>query len=1205
MHRPVRFAILTVALILLATVVPTGAMPPDSSGAVSTAETQRYIIQLAGDPLATYDGSIAGLPATAPNAVARIDLARQIAVRDDVDAASVDLNDLPAVFGETRLDGASPAAEAYAAHLRDQQDATEAAIQRIAPRAEALFHYGVVFNGLTVRLAPAEAERVAALPGVLAVMPEELVDLRMDEANKTIHAVEAWQDSRIGGRANAGRGVRIGVIDSGIASDHAMFDDTGYTAPAGFPKASLRVGDTVTDYSPAEAAAYTNNKVIVSRVYVNPEIAPQLGGDANPIPVVGHGTHVAGIAGGNVVQAGPNPYGAGDIELSGVAPGAYLMAYRFDYAYTPEILRAVEDAVADGADVINNSWGTALMNITRPDAHPISVAFKNATAANVVIVAAAGNSGAVGEASLGGPHQMIDEVITVAASDTGRSFSYEIEAVDTGIPDDLRGFPAQYVDYGPESWSTIQAPVYTEKLCGDTDNSGAADRIVYVDFGSECDTPNVEVPAQLAQFFAPFTQQLAGAKLAGAKGVVLYSTDPDGIDQTALMMFMVVKMYLPQLVPPEFVDVPVTAVAAGEKTGQLEAWAAGSDSLEIKLNITPNRAIDPERADRAAGFTSRGPAPNGLKMKPDISAPGVNVLSALNTGGYVEESGTSMASPVVAGAVAVVRHAWPEWSPAEVKAALMITSDPVLKSPDGGSDLAPAMTEGAGRVNLARALDPGVLVSPPSINLGTRLGGQQTVRLTLRDVRQDASGAAIYTLRHEPGPGNDGDVEPNLPAMVPLVAGGESSFEVSFDLDGVAPGTYDGRIVLESTKHTVRVTYSVRIMPEIKDVLLMNVRTAWRVAGNNIEFYDTPDYGPFWTTALDEAELDYDVWTIAQDAEHRAPPLEVLQRYRLVIVAGGDSNLPLEALDEGRSTMTGLQMYLLGGGAMLADGNQWPHLPAGIANTQSNGSTHLLSRYFAGFHETDDDVAGVDLLQPAWYFEAPVRISDGGDPAAADNGGLVDLGKPLDAVDTAPRERGQPPAPDNSFAYLAADQIMPYIHGFLESNDGKSALTGVTNDARLELPEVGAAVSWRAMYAGFPIEAVLATEPDDLSRADLLSRIFDWAIEPDGAIVHVAAPRQAGMGADVTITATADLPAGFSGVKLWRWDAGDGREYVATDSGEITLAWDTLGEYTVRAEITSLDGHTYVGEALVDVREHVGWDIFLPIIVKVQAFLGR
>src|SRR3972149_9194528 len=123
--------------------------------------------------------------------------------------------------------------------------------------------------------------------------------------------------------------------------------------------------------------------------------------------------------------------------------------------------------------------------------------------------------------------------------------------------------------------------------------------------------------------------------------------------------------------------------------------------------------------------------------------------------------------------------------------------------------------------------------------------------------------------------------------------------------------------------------------------------------------------------------------------------------------------------------------------------------PPGIATTQSNGSTHMLSRYFTGFHATDDDAAGIDLLQPAWYFEAPVRISDGSDPGAAGNGSLVDLGKPLDAVDTAPRDRGQPPAPDNPFTYLAAEQIMPYIHSFLESGAGKSALTGVTDEARL------------------------------------------------------------------------------------------------------------------------------------------------------------
>ncbi len=1194
MHRTLRFSALFL-LLLLGVAAPASAYPMDGAAAGSEApETARYIIQLADQPLASYDGSIAGLSATAPSASRRTERHRSSEYDAPVDEAK---GLVAALNGAARLDTQSPAAEAYANHLEWRQAEAEAAIQRISREAAVLYHYRVAYNGLTVRLTPDQAEQVARLPGVVAVVREEPVELRMDETNKVIHAVEAWDDVRIGGRAQAGKGVRIGIIDTGVAADHAMFDDTGYEAPPGFPRASVRIGDQVTDYTPQEAASFTNNKVIVSRAYANPELAASAG-SVTPYPATStHGTHVAGIAAGNPVLGGPNPHGTGEIDLSGVAPGAYLMAYRFELAYTPEILAAIDDAVADGADVLNNSWGTALQNINHPDAHPVSVAFKNATAANVVVVASAGNSGSLGSATLGGPHMMIDEVITVAASETGRSFSMELEASDDGLPEALETMPASYIDYGSESWLRLEGPAYKKKLCGDTDNSGAKDKIVFVDWSSTCNVPVVEVPENVSMFFRPFTQQMAGAKKAGAKALVFYSENPQGINAQEIYLFLIGQALLGDALPEEFKDLPVTAAAAGAEAGELAQWANGHESLQLILNITPRKAVNSNRVDRAGSFTSLGPAPEGLSLKPDITAPGVNVLSALASGGYGEQSGTSMSSPVVAGAVAVVRQAWPAWPPSDVKSALMVSADPVIK-PAGGAGVTDATLQGAGRVNLARAIDPGLLASPPSINLGTRDGGEAGATVLLRDVRLDPSGTAEYAVSHEPGPGN-GSVAPEFPASVSVPEGGSAELELSFDLEGVEAGTYDGRVVLQSDSHTVRITYFVRILLEKKDVLLVNARTAYRVEGNRVTFYDAPDYSQFWTQALDDLGLDYDVWTIAEGEQSEAPPYEQLLQYRMVIIAGGDGNVPLDILNNRSSTMTTIQMYLLGGGTMLASGSKWPHRPSGLADTQSSGSTHVLSRYFAGFALTDDDVTGVADLQPAWYLEKPVLVSDGSDPSTADNGGTIDLGKPLDEVDSRRRGQGEPAAPDSAHTHVAAEQLMPYIRSFLESSQGKSALTGLTNDATLENPEIGAAISWRAMYAGFPLEAVPADSADGHSRSELLGKVWDWAMEPDEVAIELAVPEVIEAGELFTVTASAQLPEGFSGIKSWRWDAGDGSEFVTDATDELGLSFDADGEYTVRTEITSHYGHTFVGSATVFVGDQpVPNLIYLPAIVR-------
>ena len=144
------------------------------------------------------------------------------------------------------------------------------------------------------------------------------------------------------------------MIDSGISARHPFFDPSGFSAPEGFPRASLRIGDQVLDYSPTQLAEYTNAKVIVARTYVNPERVDPSAGD--PLAVytpladgVGgfHGAHVAGIAAGSLARGAPGS-SAGSLDLSGVAPGAYLMAYKFTDAYTPEILAMIDDAVADG-----------------------------------------------------------------------------------------------------------------------------------------------------------------------------------------------------------------------------------------------------------------------------------------------------------------------------------------------------------------------------------------------------------------------------------------------------------------------------------------------------------------------------------------------------------------------------------------------------------------------------------------------------------------------------------------------------------------------------------------------------------------------------------------------------------------------------------------------------------------------------------------
>jgi subtilisin family serine protease len=1172
----------------------------------------RYVIQLSDAPLLTYDGGLAGYPATA------------LGAEGAAESGS----------GRPQLDLAAPAALRYTDYLTRQQAAFEADLMRIAPGATAQYHYRVALNGVTVRLTPDQATEAARLPGVVAVTREERIVPLMDASLGQVGAPAAWADARIGGRAGAGQGIRIAVIDSGITAAHPFFDDTGFTAPPGFPKSTLTVGDTVTPYGAEDLARYTNDKVIVARAYANPEVFDAAAPTTPLADGLGgfHGAHVAGTAAGGVTQGAPGS-STGGLDLSGVAPGAYLMAYKFTDAYTPEILRMIEDAVTDGADVINNSWGTSAMNVMDAEHHPISQAFKAATAAGVVVVAAAGNAGTNGEATLGGPHQMIDEVITVGNVQTGRSFAYYLYASDTDLPAELEKHPAAYEAFENE-FSVIEAPaVRGVDMCNPLSLAIAARGKIILDTTSgSCAIPGfpIQLPEQLGfltkLIFAGTVNAASPVPLIEA--VVFFAEEGDPAQLGAILQGLnTLKPILQDLLGLDL-KFPITAIIAGDKAVQLAAWADAHPTLNLKLDPTPARIMDPALVDAANATTSQGPTPRGGlgwgPLKPDLSAPGTDILSTNTTAagepnGFTTASGTSMASPHVTGAVAVLRQAWPEWTPAEIKAALMTTADPVVKA---GGALAPATVQGAGRLNLARAIDPGLLVTPANLSwdaweLWLRHSGQghqpaEGPEFVLRDVRQNPEGSVVYAVSEEPG------VSPELGrnilniadgSTVTVPAGSTAKFVLTENPDdNLQPGSYDGRIAFSSPNHTVRVLYRIVVSGDKKDVLLVNVRRSAPATGGGggipglpgggAQLTDTPDYSAFWTVALEEAGLSYDVWTVAEGAENAAPPLSKLQQYNWVILAAGDGNAPLDQMANG---MTSLQMYLLGGGRMLVSGYNYPHAASNPLGIQSSGAMMFLSRYFGGFERTTDDVAPAGTLGPVRLFPKPIQLATTASADAAGNGGKIDLGQPLKKLQTLAAGAAQLPLDQGIAAPLVVDKLMPYMRSYIEIDGGGSAMTGVTPDATLEQPTRADFIGWQALFAGFGFEAISPTA-GYASRAEMLKRIHSWVVEPADYALTLDGPAAGETGKPAAFTASGSSATDVQAV-AWRWDAGDGRGYITSTRPELALTYTRRGTYTVRVEATTAGGHTWVAERTLVVGGKMM--VFLPALLKSERMVGR
>ncbi|MBI4172400.1 MAG: S8 family serine peptidase [Actinobacteria bacterium] len=318
-----------------------------------------------------------------------------------------------------RLRLRAPASVSYLDALASQQRRLESRIAGAVPGATVRRRYRIVVNGLAVVLPAAQLRRLALLPGVRAVYPSVRYRALLDRSPQQIGAPALWG----AGLDTAGQGMKIAIIDQGIDQTHPFFDPAGYTMPPGFPKGQ---------------AAYTTAKVIAARVF-----APSgLKTETKPFEPENseHGTHVAGIAAGN---AGTVSGGGG--VVSGVAPKAYLGNYKALTVPTasgvgldgnsPELVAAIEAAVADGMDVINLSLGEAEIE---PSRDIVALALDAAADAGVVPVAAAGNEFAeFGGGSISSPGTAAKAITVASVSSSGSSASGVVSGFSAAGPTPL------------------------------------------------------------------------------------------------------------------------------------------------------------------------------------------------------------------------------------------------------------------------------------------------------------------------------------------------------------------------------------------------------------------------------------------------------------------------------------------------------------------------------------------------------------------------------------------------------------------------------------------------------------------------------------------------------------------------------------------------------------------------------------------------
>ncbi len=520
------------------------------------------------------------------------------------------------------------------AMLRGRQDALKPSLAGMGARI--LGQYQDAYNGIKVRVAVRDLERIRALPGVVGVAPVPVYRLANVASNAYTGVPAAW--AAAGGLT--GRAVKIGIVDTGLDYYHADFGGSGN--PADF---------TADDGTTIGTPAFPNAKVAGGFDFVGDNYDAGGIGDAliphpdpDPLDCDGHGTHTAATAAGfGVLSDGTTfhgPYNARSLSAQkflvgpGSAPEATLYPLRvFGCSGTTDmVVDAMDWAVKNHMDVISLSLGSVFGDPRSADA----VAADNAAKAGVVVVAAAGNEG---------PGAYVNS--TPGAS----SRAIEVAAVDA-IP----SFPGATIAVGP-GLSAIDANEATGfPVTGRLDVLAGIDGAIGLgcDPGEYADVRAGDIVVTL-RGACPRVDRAKLGQAAGAAAVILVNnTDKD--------VFPPLEGAIKDVTIP-FLGVKPSAAATLQAAGGTTVTISGGTTL-----VNPAyKAV--------ADFSSGGPAADG-SLKPDVAAPGLSVFSAaVGTGtGGVRESGTSMSTPHVAGIVALVLQAHPSWTPAQVKAAVMNTA---------------------------------------------------------------------------------------------------------------------------------------------------------------------------------------------------------------------------------------------------------------------------------------------------------------------------------------------------------------------------------------------------------------------------------------------------------------------------------------------------------------------------------------------------
>lgn len=609
--------------------------------------------------------------------------------------------------------------------IRKQKTSFYSDAESLLGKVNPLASFEYALNGLALKLTQSQAQQLASLSQVKSITREQIFRLNTDRGPTLVGAPSVWDGSALASLSpTQGEGIIVGIIDSGINTDHPSFaeqagDGYVHTNPLGD---GVFLGDCANGFP-----ELCNNKLIGVRSYsritddysdtdVFPPNLPRNGEDYG-----GHGSHVASTAAGNVLlnvaevtpefgeqESAGVPTGFSFPQISGVAPRANIISYQVCYGGRTDagdtygdcpgaaIIQGIDDAIRDQVDVINFS----ISGGGNPWNSNTEQAFLSARNAGIFVATSAGNSGP----NPGSTVKNAPWYTSVAAAEHGREnvFAKEINSFSGGSSN-LATITGQ-----SNSGSITASIVYAGDFNNPNDPNGDSAQCLQAfpagTFNGQivvCDRGEI---ARIAK--------AENVRDGGAGGYILANVD--GGDT-----FLANDQYV----------VPGIHINA-ENGNRLKTWLnSGSNHRGTITTGNATQVVDESRVDVLANFSSRGPNETNSTLAPTLTGPGVDIYAAYADQQFGHDghepaasdfnflSGTSMSSPHVAGSAALIKSARPSWTPDEIRSALSLTATSIVQT-DVGTEPEEGnfFDKGAGRINVNLAIASGLVMSETGNN---------------------------------------------------------------------------------------------------------------------------------------------------------------------------------------------------------------------------------------------------------------------------------------------------------------------------------------------------------------------------------------------------------------------------------------------------------------------------------------------------------